>query len=776
VKLPLAASMLLLAGSAAAGSVTDREEGSTYRVVATTGPDLSDPAGFSGEADVEADGSFDLDGEWLWLRQDVGTDDGPMVFWLPIDRADEPSIAGLPGRLARLQQGGEQPAGWWRPAALMTVLLLLGAPLGWWLLGRRRHEAGPAWNPDGVPEARWERPAVGVVVAMAAALRLPRMLAEPLELLEHTYGPGLPGVRELGTGDSLWSLLGQLPDPEAGRALVEAILAPPSLIVTHPPLYHWLLTAIGHGTNWSEAALRAPALVASLATVVMLWRLGRRAGPVAGVAAAGAFAVSAPAAFWGGDASPYALVGAVHVGSLLLLLRALADGRKRWFAAWLGCLAVGFLSHYTTAIFGVLQGVVLVGWLVHRRDDPRWIGAARSALAVLPAVGLLPVLWTWPHFATFEVIGLDTRLMAEAFPRDPGALVYATQLLAVLASVPPSTAWGGLPLLGLAGVGLLELRRRDPVLASLLGAGLLAGLLGVFFFYSNAVSILQGRVFWGFRWVSWGVPAAALLGGCGLARRGWGTAALAGSWLILAGAMHVRADAQTTRPDYERAAAVIDAELQGRDGVAVLPLWGQRGSLQWYLAQMRGWDLRGPQHAIPAYLNPTHESLPVASSAWNGHVDRLWLAVVDERMFGRGKFQQEQARADVAWAREHLIPDGTWTFDHLTLHRFVRPAAEWTGELVITHPQVDPQGLRFQEPNLTWCGQVSELLDLPAQDPANAEGVWRLELRVPVPRGTELTVEVENGELTPLPDPDAWAARVIGGDCRGPAPVVRLRR
>ena len=46
-----------------------------------------------------------------------------------------------------------------------------------------------------------------------------------------------------------------------------------------------------------------------------------------------------------------------------------------------------------------------------------------------------------------------------------------------------------------------------------------------------------------------------------------------------------------------------------------------------------------------------HVSLPFETTARNGHLERLWVAVVDETMFGRPKFSPEVGRAaDSLWS------------------------------------------------------------------------------------------------------------------------------
>lgn len=788
----------LLAALALSGTVLETSPEAEYTIWLTDTADLTAPHLPLAEATVDGAGGWSLqyDGEvdraWVFLRQTLDDDiDGPLVFWLPQDVLGSPpaeltgelEIRALPVAEARMQRGGERPAGWFVKPLVMTVVIVLGPFPLLLLVRRRQRRLGPASGPPRAPPTvegtAWEGPAMGLVLAVAGVLRALR-IGEPVELLEHAYGPGLPGIREAG-GPPLGELLANLgSDPLAREDLLRMVLEPPSLIVTHPPLYHWLMGGLGGLSNWSEPVLRLPAWLASLATAVVLWRLLRRIDAAAGVVAAGAWAICSPGIFYGGDGSPYALVGLICVGSVLAALRALEDGRKRAWGLWTGLLAVGFLCHYTTAIFGLLQGaVVLVLFLRHRRDAA-WNASLGRLLAVVPAVGLLPALWTWPHFATFSIVGLDTRLMSESYPLDPGMGVFMREVIAVLCGVSPRLWWAALPLLVLAGRGIVVIAARDRLMAALFGANLVAGVAGVFFFYVNHIAIMHGRIFWGFRWVSWLVPIALAVAAVGASdRRGrWRIAgpALAALWLVAAVHFSLAAADRSTRPDYAAAAAVIVAEMEDRDGVAALPMWGQRGPLLWYVSRQAGFDVRQPGPELPKriWLNPDHEMLPFISSAWNGHVNRLWVAQVDERMFGRSKFLPDLGVQGLAWAEANLEPDGVWEFDHLTLHRFRRPAADaWDGHgtLVIQPPIVDIGSLRYQEPNKWYCGQISEYPDV-----APSQGTWMLHLRVPLQEGVgPVHSDVTEGELTELNDSGAFSAVVVGARCDGPPPRVALR-
>ena len=785
------------------GRVLDPSPEARYAVWLVDSLDLADPRLPLAEAEIDPEtGTFELSAagaladapHWLFLRQTVtGTDGAPMVFWLPwdleplrpSDAEAELEIRSLPVELAIRQRGGDRLPGWWHKPATLLAILLLGVPL---LLVGVRLWAGRLGPADGPPRPRtapialrpWELPTVATSLVVAAVLRLPRMIREPLELLEHAYGPGIPGIREAAP-PPLWQTVPRMfGDPAAGEQVMQALLEPPSLIVTHPPLYHWLMAALGVGPEW---LMRLPALLCSLGVLVLLWRLFRRISPVAGVVAGGAWAICGPGIHYGSDATPYALVGAVCVGSVLAATRALEDGRGRSWAVWVGVLAIGFLCHYTTAIFGLLQALVLAVAFARHRRDPRWMAALGNLLKVIPVIGLLPVLWTFPHFATFEVVGLDTRLMSESYPKSPGFAVFARAMLAVLCGVSPRIWWAALPVVGLATAGLGIILRRDRLLGALMGACLAAGALGVVFFYSQHVEILHGRIFWGFRWVSWLVPMVLGIGAVALSTSNRPlrlvAVVLALAWVPAALLFSFTPADRSTRPDYRGAARIIAERMLDGDGIATTPMWGQRGPLIWYLGKEAGFDVRQPTWQLPVrlWLNPIHEQLPLETSGLNGHVDRLWLARVEERMFGHPKFMLEHADQAIAWAQREMVEVERWSLESLDLYLFERSdSAAWDGQepLEISHPQFDLRSIRYQEPNVWHCGQTATFEELRPEDPGARAG-WRLLLRVPLRGGVgPIRSVATEGALSERAEPGYWSAVVDGGQCRDAPPTVRL--
>jgi len=659
-----------------------------------------------------------------------------------------------------------------------------------------------------------------IIMAVAAVVRLPGMASNSLELLEFTYGPGSRPIPVEGM---------------AAPTLLEQVLHPSSLEVTHPPLYHWLLSALD-SVSHAEWLIRAPSFVASLLTVFLVWKLFRRLSPRAGLLASAALACTAPAVHFGADATPYAFVGLVAVGSLVLLLRALNKPGARPWRLWMALLVCGALCHYAVVPFALAQITAVAVMALVRRNDPRWLNSMQQAVRAGLLLAPIPLLWSLLHFGYFPPVALDTRLFADTYPRDPGLWRFLSEFFAVGAGVTPERPLLALLLLPLVLTGLLDTYRRNRVLANLLLIMIAAFLGGVAFFHSNLTHYLNGRVFFGFRWITWllplllGLAAVGALGSpapreleAGIGRRnmnldkspdtpGAGLLEirirrlvlwpLGLCWIVAAGHFTLNSKSHTTHPDYRGAAARIHSELESRDAVATLPLWAQRGPLSWYLRQddsarfrevggILGWHIDGKL----SFLEAINEALPFQSSARSSHFERLWLAVVNEKMFGREKFSSRVAEQALAWAKEHLEADGSWQFDNLTLYRFRRSEDllryRNDRDFTVTAAERELSSLPWLEPNMPGCVEV-EGDDREGEEEGDnddsADGYlplgdvawrWVLNPRVPLDRTEAAPVaSVQHGKLYPPASPEQgyWQATIEGGSCDGPAPILHLQR
>ncbi len=787
------------------GQIQNWSADARYEVWRTTSLDLSRIDQPHSRVLVDgSDGRFKItwpeDGKpsWLFLHQQVQPVGGP-----PLDVFRPADLMPLEPRTTDdIVLHGVDPSLIWQrsristqPKVLQRTILLAFLVLGLGLMTRRflRSSAAPSGLRSAplhelprVPRTSpLEHRSILVVLAVAAALRLRGITSQSLDLLELSYLPGIGRpVLSPGAAEGLGGL----------GAMLEEFGALYCLDLVHPPLYHLLLGLLTLFSD-EEWVLRVPALLASLSTTWLLWKLVRRWSPRIGLAAAALYALAPPAIYFGQDATPYALVALLGVGSLTLLLTALREGTTRAWTLWFAVVVVGFLCHYGLALVGIAQLAAVALITLIATDGRRWRAALHRATGPGLLFAPIPLFWAWLHFSTFPTVAQDTRLVADTYAQAPGLLPFVWDFFCVTSGL---TAGGNmLPALAAVALSVLGLSRgirlappgtpggrfSEYVPGILLGLLLLAFFLNVALFYVNIRAQLGGRVFYGFRWLSWFHPLLLALIAMGAVGKGAPKVirvALSLIWIsgLLPGAVaHLQ---EPPRPDYKGAAQFIRSELQDRDGVASLPSWFQRGNLSHYLKEggipserhsREGpgvWTVNGKRINLEA----VHSSLPFESSAANRHIDRLWVAHIRESMFGRDKFSADVALQAIAWADEHMQPDGVWDFRGLRLHRYrhnneneatLAPGGALlvsSERAVLTHhnyPLLDdepllapaaaikglPEGLgptlRMHSPMAPSCVEW-DWSELQADLDPEASHHWYLELRVPFADGLQPSV------------------------------------
>lgn len=171
-------------------------------------------------------------------------------------------------------------------------------------------------------------------------------------------------------------------------------------------LYYLLLWLVAQVAGTGELATRLPSAVAMAAAALGVAAIARRLrGDRAALCAGIVFAVLPMISTQGHDARPYGMVTATAVLASYLLVRAVADPRRRWFAAYGVSLALlGYLELFGLLLI-VAHAITLIGlsrrgappdgadgnadWppggAVSRRTARRWLVAtAIAVLAVLP--------------------------------------------------------------------------------------------------------------------------------------------------------------------------------------------------------------------------------------------------------------------------------------------------------------------------------------------------------------------------------------------------------
>ncbi len=148
---------------------------------------------------------------------------------------------------------------------------------------------------------------------------------------------------------------------------------------------------LGFVLSWGAAqlsdapeAVRLPSFVASVATVPLVYLIGRRTlGGRASLVAAAWFALSPFMIFYGTESRSYALVTAFVVLSTLALLLALEEGKKRWWAVYALAAAAAVYSHYI-AVLALLPQAGWALWTQRQSAREQLLAGGVAVLLFLP--------------------------------------------------------------------------------------------------------------------------------------------------------------------------------------------------------------------------------------------------------------------------------------------------------------------------------------------------------------------------------------------------------
>ena len=388
-------------------------------------------------------------------------------------------------------------------------------------------------------------------------------------------------------------------------------------------LYYLTLWPVTRVLGTGEFATRLPSALAMAAAALGIAAIARRlASPRAALWAGLLFAALPMISVQGHDARPYGMVAAAAVLASYLLIRAVADPRRRWFAAYGSCLVLLCYLELFGLLLAAAHAVTLAG--LCRQDgsggpavaSPRLVIRRWLITVVIALVTVLPlVFYGWQQRAQIAWIARpdwhDVLSAGTSLAGGSAALAVAVGLLAVRGGTTRAgqrLTWLALPWLVLPPAMLLAVSEIKPVYT--------------------------------FRYLVFCLPAAALLAGAGLAALTPGrTAARRGSsralrWAGLAGALAVivavvaPAQLSTRVPGTGMRAVSQFLAARERPGDAVI--YPGSGVPPWYLAYPDGlgrlrdiWMAEsGP---ASGRLYGVHVSLPVLEQRERG-VCRIWAA------------------------------------------------------------------------------------------------------------------------------------------------------
>lgn len=385
--------------------------------------------------------------------------------------------------------------------------------------------------------------------------------------------------------------------------LVQSVRHPVQQILTEFPSQntHPLYSVLAHGSiqafGESAWALRLPAAIFGVASVMMAYVLGARLTTrVEAWAAAATLTASYHHIWFSQNARGYTLMGFLTLFSTYFLLRAGQTGRRADYVVYGLSCAAGIYAHLTMAfvVAGhalVMLGGRVVGWrpALQQPLSPlllAWTGAgALSAAAYAPyAAGLLAIL------------GTDPPPGREAVATASWALGEALRSLLSGAGVPAALVGSVL-----AAFGAVSLWRRQPLAyALLMMPGVVTGLAVVafgqpirprfFFFLSGAAAIFVGRgigtaaqALAPARVMGWPASCTAATVACTLA-------------LVAVSAMALPLNYRVPKQDFAGALRFLGvAEAQGAQitasGMACLPLEIYYAKAEWRcLRSIDDWD------------------------------------------------------------------------------------------------------------------------------------------------------------------------------------------
>jgi hypothetical protein len=356
----------------------------------------------------------------------------------------------------------------------------------------------------------------------------------------------------------------------AGRGLGDVVSVVHTDAEITPPLYFvatWLTTRV----DLAPELVRAPSLIAGVATIPLVYVLGlRTVGRAAGLLAAALTALSPFMVYYSAEARGYALTMALVVLSTIALLAAVDGGRARWWVAYGACACLAVYTHYTS-VFALSGQLLWLLWAHPEARRPAVLASAGAAVAFLPWAGglhgdltsattdilsaLSPFTWSFVRTSLLHwAIGYPYAIESTRILALPGELALVMLALAGLAALAGAMA-------ARVGPGARPARLdRRLVLLVVLAASVPLG---------TAIASAVGSNIFGTRNLAASWPAFALCLAAFLRAGGPRLAPLAAALAL--GAFAIGAvkmlGPDFRRPDFQGVAAAIDRDAAHRDVV-----------------------------------------------------------------------------------------------------------------------------------------------------------------------------------------------------------------
>jgi len=303
----------------------------------------------------------------------------------------------LPG-IAAADAAGKRPDWWddaamgvrsaaWINAGLLAVLLASAA--GWTRPLPSSHLPSPISH---LPSPKWFWPLVAGAAVLSLGLRLPLASKslwwdEAWVIKEAGHGKWLPDKRHEGGLRFMahdWKRCAWYYQKPTNHT--------PMSLLQKASITAWQKITGSRRSDFSDLAARVPALLASMAAVILLACLLRAWGkPGAGVCAAFVLALHPWHIRYGVDARAYALVVPLCVSGMFAVTRLAESGGRQWWPwAWWGATEFLWLWAFPNALFDItalnIVAAVLL-WKSHAGGHDRWTVLLRLlATNVLAAI------------------------------------------------------------------------------------------------------------------------------------------------------------------------------------------------------------------------------------------------------------------------------------------------------------------------------------------------------------------------------------------------------
>ncbi len=422
-------------------------------------------------------------------------------------------------------------------------------------------------------------------------------------------------------------------------------------------LYYLLLWPLAKVAGTGEFATRLPSVAAMTAAALGVAAIGRRLrSRRAGLCAGLVFAALPMVTMQGHNARPYAIATAAAVLASQQAIRAADNPRPRRLAAYgLSLVLLGYLELFALLLVPA-HAISLTAFRRqgnHARHDPpgpRWGPSqmlrsclARRWLATIAAVGaaVAPVIfWGWRQRGQIGWISkpgwADAGHLASSLAAGSAPSVIVIMLLAVLGGRRgDSPARAGPP--ARAGARQARTRQLAPARGTGLGRGLRAHSAGQALTWLAApwlvlpplalLAASEIKPVYSFRYITFCLPAAALLAGAGLAALGPALRAAATA-LIVALVLPAQLAMRGPRTALPAAAQVLAAHQRPGDAI----IYPGSGIPPWYLAYPQAYrHLRNiglaQTGAAAGRLYGTSVPLPVLIRRERG-IRRIWAVEI----------------------------------------------------------------------------------------------------------------------------------------------------